>query len=226
MAKRFTEFLRPTPECRPIDDLVTLLAGRCGNELKESCERHITNCASCSAEVALFRSFDSPSLAAEERDAVSAIVSQLRRKPLAASGARWKQIWRPRILVPLAAGLAAALITVMVNVESRRSPIETSVQDVTRSAQIAAIAPIGEISDRPQQIRWHQVNGASSYRVRLLEVDKTELWNATTSSASIEIPSEVRERITPLKKMLWEVTALDSSGNPLGSSGLQSFRLH
>jgi hypothetical protein len=54
-------------------------------------------------------------------------------------------------------------------------------------------------------------------------VDKTELWSATTSSASIEIPGDVRTRITPLKKVLWEVTALDPSGNPVASSGLQSF---
>jgi hypothetical protein len=69
------------------------------------------------------------------------------------------------------------------------------------------------------------VDRAVSYRVRLIEVDQTELWTASATSPSIEIPAEVRARITPLKKLLWEVTAIDTDGRSVATSGTQSFRL-
>jgi hypothetical protein len=49
------------------------------------------------------------------------------------------------------------------------------------------------------------------------------LWRANVSVPSAELPAEIRARITPLKKLLWEVVALDPSGKPLASSGMQSF---
>jgi hypothetical protein len=61
--------------------------------------------------------------------------------------------------------------------------------------------------------------------VRILEVDRTELWKSETSAVTIQIPDEVREQIKPAKTLLWQVTALDGSGKQLGSSNLVSFRL-
>lgn len=191
--------------------------------MKQDCERHLAGCAYCSSQVALFRSFESAHPSPDERDAVASIVSQLRKNSPAAPEPWWAKIWRPRILAPAAIGLAAPSVIIIANLHPKRDGLEIPVQSVTRSTQVVAIAPLGELAEPPSRLRWEPIAGANKYNVRILEVDRTELWHATTESPSIEIPQEVRAKIVPLKKLLWEATALDAIGNPVATSGIQSF---
>jgi hypothetical protein len=215
--------LGPTPECIPIEDVVTLLDLPPGAALRVDCERHVAACVWCSTELALYREFQTAEPKPEERQAVSAIVARLRKNSPAAPEPWWSRIRRPRFLAPAAVALAAAAVLLVVN--PRRPDQLQPVDTVMRSAQINALSPAGDLDAPPSVLQWSQVPGAARYDVRLLEVDRTELWRTAVNSNSAELPASVRARITPSKKLLWEVNAIDSSGKQLTSSGLQSFTL-
>ena len=223
MGNKLSDIFGPTPGCLPLDELVKTLEGARGGDVKRASEQHIKTCPNCSAEIDLLRSFESATATPEERDAVSAIVSRLRKSSPAAVESWWARIWRPRILAPAAISLAAAAVLIVVGVRPRQSNLEAPVDTVMRSNHITPVAPLGELTERPSQLQWQSLAAASRYNIRLLEVDRTELWRAATQSTSVVIPASVLVKIVPSKKLLWEVSAVDSSGNLLASSGINSF---
>jgi hypothetical protein len=98
-------------------------------------------------------------------------------------------------------------------------------QEVLRSGSFALLSPAGDLQERPKQIVWEKISQASSYQVRLLAVDGSEIWKATTADTRIELPAAVREQIVPAKTLLAEIAAFDSSGAQVGATGQVRFRL-
>ena len=66
---------------------------------------------------------------------------------------------------------------------------------------------------------------AVRYRVRLMEVDRQELWSTSTSALGVDLPAPVRASIAPGRTLLWDVTAYDAAGAAIAESGTQSFRV-
>ena len=97
--------------------------------------------------------------------------------------------------------------------------------DVTRSRSIAVRGPVGDLRESPRRFEWVEVDRASRYRVRLMEVDRREVWSAATAAAGIDLPPQVRALSVPSKTLIWDVTAYDSSGLAIAESGSQAFRL-
>ena len=98
-------------------------------------------------------------------------------------------------------------------------------RDVTRSLQVVPIGPLGDVRQVPHEFQWRSEPGMSRYRVRLLEIDRTEVWNTIVTGQTAVLPPEVASKITLQKRMLWEVASLDAAGQAVSSSGLQSFRM-
>jgi hypothetical protein len=98
-------------------------------------------------------------------------------------------------------------------------------QEVFRSGGFAVLSPAGDLQTGPKEIRWERVPGAAGYKVRLLEVDHSEVWTAETTADHIALPATIQARIVPVKTLFAEVTAFDSSGNKVGDTGLVRFRL-
>lgn len=214
MSNNLTGIFGPTPECPSIDELA-----------KPDHEQHLDACAYCSSQLALFRNFESGEPATEESEAVEAIVSRLRRSSPAAPESWWSRIWRPKVLAPTAIALAAASLALTVYVNSRTSNLDLPSDNVMRSSRLVAVAPLGQIAQQPSQLRWDPVPGAAKYNIRMLEVDRTELWSASSDAPAVDIPQSVRTRIVPLKTLLWEVSAVDSAGKVLAASGIQRFAI-
>ena len=221
----------PAPDCPAIDDLVPQLEGRRGEDERRRAESHVAECARCKTELALLREFESPSARAGEQRAVEWIVARLRANPpysthTALRRPWWKRIWTLPVLAPASVVLAVALIAFVVAVRPPRTAISStpSGPDVMRSQSVALLKPIGDQARPPSALSWNAVPGASRYRVRVLEVDRTELWAATTPESSVSLPDSVRNQIVPLKTLLWDVSALDAAGNVLATSGGGSFR--
>jgi hypothetical protein len=227
MEKDLTSLLQPSAECSELAETITMLDGTRGQERQLNCQQHVAACAYCSSQLALFREFDSAEPRPEEKKIISEIVSQLRRDSPAASAPWWKRInWRPRVWIPGSLGIAAMalLLVMMLTPRVDRFPSLTPSGDtVLRSVQVVPISPLGDVQLKPLTLRWQPVDHAASYRVRLLEVDRTELWSLTVAAAVAEIPASTRTKIVPAKKLLWEVTASDSAGQVLAQSGEQSF---
>ena len=224
--------LGPAADCMEIDQLAAALEGRRGEEPRSQASAHVANCTYCRAELALLQEFESPAIQAEEQSAVDAIAARLRRTSPAAPLPWWKglleQFWTPRILAPVSIGFAALFVAITIGIQSRHSPGQPIIlpeHEVTRSQAVPVIGPVGDQAQAPHELQWQAAAGANSYSVKLMEVDRTELWSTTVSHTSVPLPPNILAKIAPLKTLIWQVTALDATGAVLASSGPQQFQL-
>jgi hypothetical protein len=208
-------------------ELVAQLEGKRGGASQSTAQSHVASCAHCQSELALLHSFEESPVRAEEREDVDAITERLSRNPvLTEPDPWWKRIWKVPFLVPSLAAVAAAMLAVMILNPTRQTSNQpfTPGNDVMRSATVEAIAPIGDVSQLPQELQWRPFSGAAKYNVRLTEVDRTELFTTSTLATTLTLPSSIRLKIQPLKTLTWDVEAIDAAGRTIGDSGLQRFR--
>jgi hypothetical protein len=77
----------------------------------------------------------------------------------------------------------------------------------------------------PQRLEWRPVSGAVRYRVRLMEVDRRELWSIDTAGTAADLPEPIRALAVPAKTLLWQVTAYNAASAVIAESGQERFRL-
>ena len=218
----------PTPDCTAIEDLAPALEGMRGEEVRQRTQAHVDQCAFCQTELALFRQFESPNIRPEERAAVASVTARLRRASPVRSPSLFDRFRRPAFLVPVCAGLAAAVVALVLLVPASRqtlAPYTPPEQEPLRSRAVDVIGPTGDLTAAPAEFQWQAVGGASAYRVRLMETDRTVLWHETVPGTSVTLPRAVRNRIVPLKTLLWDVAAVDAAGTVIAQSGIKRFKL-
>jgi hypothetical protein len=118
-------------------------------------------------------------------------------------------------------------VVVGLSIRTGKEPalISDGVPTALRSEGVVALAPIGDLMRSPAELRWRTFPGASRYSVKLMEVDHSELWQASLEETAVLLPAAVREKVVPGKTLLWQVTALDGAGKALANSRLERFRL-
>jgi hypothetical protein len=188
----------------------------------------------------MLRSFTSNEIAEDEKTAVNAIAAKLKER--STTGATnealaiesrqswWKRAFEVRWLSPAAATLAIALVISGVAIELRqaRQPaidVATGTTEVLRSAAIAILSPIGDLREKPTEIRWERVPNAVRYRVQIMEVDRGEVWSADATSPRVGLPPAVETLVVPSKTLLVQVAAFDASGHKIAESETTRFRL-
>lgn len=214
-----------TGECPELGDLSTAMEMPVESQQRRSAQAHLSQCARCRTELSLLREFESGELRPNEKDAVEAIASRLKAPAAPRSAARKRAAWlwsAPGFVTAL--GLAAALI-VTINVGWKR-PVETPAYDeqTLRSTRLRAIAPIGDVASVPAEFRWTPVKGAARYTLTVTEVDRTVVFRNEYTQTYIPTPEPVRSILQPGKTLQWTVTAEDSSGAELATTGVQQFR--
>jgi hypothetical protein len=203
----FKDALGRGPDCPPLEEFVELIQSG-----DEAARRHAATCPHCSSELSLYRAF------------VEGDVNQAGESPIVHGNpkAGWLDM---RHLVPAALAIAAAVMLVTISIGNlRHRPYAPSENSVERSQSIELLSPKGDLKSTPQSLSWNAVPAAVRYQVRLMEVDKTILWETTVSYPSVLLPSQVVPLILPGKRLLWAVDALDAGGHSL-VSGAQDFRL-
>ncbi|HLJ49315.1 MAG TPA: hypothetical protein VKU01_25050 [Bryobacteraceae bacterium] len=227
--------LAPGKDCLSIEDLEQVLEERASVPLR----RHVKECPHCQAELHLLQAFTRNEITEEEKPAVEHITARLRDRsreiaprPIYGqdSPSWWKRLFATPWLTPAIATLALVLIVAGIAFQMRQSrqpSLDTSPggTQVLRSSAVAVLSPLGDIFAKPSEIRWEAVPRAARYRVRLLEVDRSELWSAETATPNIYLPATVQTAIVPAKTLLIQVSALDAAGLAIAESELARFRL-
>jgi hypothetical protein len=222
-------------DCPPVEELERLIDGQATARLKQ----HVDGCPHCQTELQMLRSFTSNQVAKDEEAAVASIAARLKARSSEIAPQRsgveerepwWKRILAARWLTPAAAALAVALVVVGGALELRqgkRPSLDTATggAETLRSSAIAILSPVGDLRGKPTEIRWEAVQGAARYRVRVIGVDRAELWRAEITTSRIELPANAETLIVPGKTLFIQVAAFDSAGSKIAESEVVRFRL-
>ena len=96
-------------------------------------------------------------------------------------------------------------------------------EEVTRSMSVSVRGPVGEQAEAPRRLEWLAVERAARYRVRLMEVDRHELWTADTKAVELELPAALRSSLAfPTRS---DVTARRRHGRGARRVRAQSFSI-
>ena len=238
-----TDALRSGPDCLSIERLAHYSDGLLPVIELQADELHVATCGNCQAELALLHAFAASTVRDDERAVVDAAVEELRRRemkifgPVRRDNESWDK-WSTLGRLPVWFGglrpaltLAVVLLAVVGGYYLRqpaapRLPADVSAgSDVARSMGVPVLDPVGDQTAVPGRFRWQPVGGASRYHVRLMEVDRQEIWSSDTADVAIDLPAAVQARISPAKTLVWQVTAYGASNAPIAESDPQRFRL-
>ena len=186
---------------------------------------HVDDCPHCAAELALYRDVvDGPTLANADVNALNQRISSVvtGRAPRAVRlESWWSRLFRPVVLAPAMA--AMAIVLVLVGIRVRQNPTPGSYGAIERSQAVEMLSPKGELTAPPDVLRWAAVTGAASYKIRILEIDRNVIWEATSTTTSTPVPASVQKRALPGKRLIWTVEAFNSKGENV-ANGRQDFR--
>ena len=233
--------LAPSGACGNPLELGRLADGSLPQPAAARLSHHLLACPRCQTELAMLKEFENAAPRPHEEEAVSRISARLERRFSEASAASSSSRTHRQAALPrrsrfralnaggfaLAAATLAAAVTIGLR-EAREPELEQpspGAAAVLRSGAIAAVSPAGELEAAPDELRWQHWTDAVSYSVRVMEVDRAEVWSAETHEASIALPPAVRARIVPGKPLLWEVVAKNAAGRTVASSGTQRFKI-
>lgn len=209
-----------TPECPSLDEL--LRARESGHPARD---RQVGECPRCVGEIALYEQF-----VADTPDVDQKILRRINsRLPTAKVPERRLQRWfesllRPAVYGPVAVVFAGLLVLVGLNLQQNsRIGDRVTMETVERGQTVELLAPKGEITFIPAELAWNPTAAVKLYKVRLMEVDHHVIWMAETKAAVVSLPSEIRKKILPGKRLIWSVEAFDGKGQAMGI-GTQDFR--
>src|SRR5262249_46487429 len=224
-------------ECATLEELSGLTDGSLPASSLARLMGHLASCPRCKTELDLMEKFESAQPTAQEEGTVGWISTRLERRfssgeaaPASSNRERW---WRRLVAAPalnragLALGAAMLVIAAFAGFWNRRPPalISPTNEAGFRSEALTRLSPGGDLDRGPSPLRWEPLPAAASYLVRVMEVDRVELWSGETREPRVALPPAVQARLVPGKPLLWEVTAKDAAGRTLASTGPQRVRL-
>lgn len=216
--------LAPGPECPPLETLDRHLSLAEDDPLRAAAERHLLECANCTAEITLLRDFEAGPSSARERDAAEWIAARLRHAQAAESAGVQltgeKPWWRrlPVALFPAAALVALLLVAVGVQWRPRSRPVPDFGADTMRSQAITAVVS-------SHSIAWPPVAGASGYDVTLRQLDGSTIFHNFFAGPSLTYPPEVDKTIGTGKAITYEIIAKGPNGSLLARSGVRRLEI-
>ena len=220
-----------TEECLSPEALEALSANGPDPAAGAAQRRHLDACARCRNELALLQEFQAAAPRPDETASVAWMESELRRRRSglcapAAPRRTLRAVLRWRTLSLAAASLVVAVTAGMYfryGTGGRPPGAEGPV--IWRSQQFQAVSPAGDVAAPPAEFQWEPVAGSATYQVRLMEVDRTELWSVVSFHTAVSLPDDIRKRMTPGRTFLWEVIARNTAGEKIGATNLQSFHI-
>ena len=251
-AQLWKKVVQPGGSCPDVEELHALLEDS-HPASQPSIRSHIKGCLRCSAELELMRKVTLWEAQPKEEAAVEWMVDKLKDRSDEIFQDEIFQVEAPQTRIPMPrearrpstkpsfldwlfstpglTALASAVLVVVIiggiwlNGPGQLVPPDGS-PPVVRSQRIAQLAPSGDLARLPERFSWQAVEGASKYRVQVLEVDQSEFWSGQALGNDLILPEQLRQQIVPGKRLLWQVTAFDEQGRRLASSPQTGFRLN
>lgn len=115
----------------------------------------------------------------------------------------------------LAAAAAMVLVAgVLLHDPKTAPPLPYAVDDaVLRGETVKVLEPKGDHPVMPEWLRWEEHADAVSYRIRILAVDDTVLWEGESPVGAVRLTPEVLAALHPGVVYFWTVEALDARGD-------------
>jgi len=227
-----------TGECLSIEDLDRYRLADFPPERMDAARAHLAACPRCDAELELLTRFQEASPSTSESDDAAWVAARLKsrqkeifRPESQARSSGWESLLAAFRMRGAAAALASLVVVAGVAWLYRRpsapelDPGAVAGPGVYRSDAIEVLGPLGDAASAPSLFRWTPHPGAASYEIRLLAVDKTELWKGSATAPPLAVPDDARRAMSPSRTLFWEVRAFDGSGAVLAQSGLREFKV-
>jgi hypothetical protein len=228
--REWQQALQTGPACLALD--------RLGEPLSTEEQAHVVGCARCRTELEMFAAYEANEPIAGEGLSVAWIAQRAKRAvhDSAAPAMPAAPAAAPAVVAPKATwGLprwalaAASLAVVLGGATLLWSPAPSVAPivpgDIYRASRLEITSPTGDIPAAPAELRLTAVPGAVQYDVRLIEVDGTELWRASTPVTTVLVPQAVAALVLPAKTLIWQIVAKDAQQRVLAESGDVRFRV-
>jgi len=133
---------------------------------------------------------------------------------------RRPQAWRWGFALPVAAAVIAALVLTLPGRIGRHAPA-----DQMRGAEAVPRLrePAATVDHLPARFAWSAAAGAVTYRLQIVAVDSTLIYQATTADTAIEIPAGALP--ATLVSARWRVVPYDDAGLELPIPPYAEFRV-
>ena len=227
-----------TGDCLSVNDLERLAENVPLPDKKSNA--HLAECPRCQTELALLRNFESTTPAHDEGAAVAWIAAQLGRKSIKSSPqtaaigrlAFWHSFFRSSYAIAAVAVTLIMIFGVSLYISEHQPAPQLSAElntpnphEIMRSQSVRLIGPSGDLNALPESFRWEAYPGTNSYRVELTEVDGTMVRKETVDQNVLSVKPEWKSVLHNGKPYIWQVTALDASGNAVATSSHERFRI-
>ncbi len=228
MSELLKQALKRGPECPEIEVLIESLESP---NTSAGVRRHVADCAACQAEVALYQGFEaSTPVSGEERQAVDFIVARLADRMLPPKResvfARLFGSLTPVRMGAFAMAAAVVVLGVGLTTQWRARQVEPVAETgIVRSTKIRVTTPLENVSRAPAEIAWQAVEGATTYDVSVAEVDRTVVFYNKFTTSVLPVPADLARLLVPGKTLTFRVTARDSAGKELATTGAVTLRV-
>lgn len=129
-------------------------------------------------------------------------------------------VFRPQVLIPLAAA-AAILLAVWVPASRRASePVDDT--PVVRGTRPQGLTPAGEVSG-PLEFTWASPVSPDRYGVEIKDAAGRRVFYRETRDARLASDAALEAALRPGARYTWTVAALDGAGEPIAVSEPQAF---
>lgn len=233
--------------CPPPESFLEAEVEGLSAEERRALDAHADRCPACAAERDLARMFEAAPDEADVRpEDLSYVVSHLEetlpvrpasnvtpfpgpRRAEAAPASAAPRASRPSRSLLRFAAAAVLVLGGLLGYRAFQVPEPVlptpEVGGVMRGSEMEVLGPVGDVEEMPTELRWVPKGGAAFYRVRIIAVDDTVLWEGTTLAPPARLTEEVAGRLHRAVLYTWTVEALDASGAPLAVSEPVRFKV-
>lgn len=228
------------PECPPPESLHRFAIQDLTAVQRKRLQEHLSECRECAAEHDMAMLFERNARSHADADEVAEIVARLEAESPVRPGARSRRpggqagvrppragwfTW-PSTLPAWQLAAGAAVVVVLAVATWPRPPTLPAAHETTlRGTTVRTISPRDDVAVSPTVFTWHPHPDATTYRVQLMGVDDTVLWEGLATGGRIDVPAATSANLQPLVRYVWTVEGLNEAGALVAASGPQRFRI-